>query len=61
MADSDKTPPTTAVDQAPAKSAGKGLHTATEREVKVDDYPERPYSKAMTSEQRDALKEAGLL
>jgi hypothetical protein len=39
----------------------KGLHLAAEREVKLDDYPERPYSEARTKEQTEALKEAGLL
>lgn len=39
----------------------KGLHDGPVREVRVDDYPERTYKDAMTDEQREALKEAGLL
>lgn len=46
----------TAADDAP-----KGLHFAAERDVRVDDYPERSYKDAMTKEQREALKDAGLL
>jgi hypothetical protein len=39
----------------------KGLHLAAEREVKVDDYPERPYKDAMTAEQKQHLTDVGLL
>lgn len=44
-----------------SKAADKGLHAAQPREVKVDEYKERPYSEAMTDEQRQALEDAGLL
>jgi hypothetical protein len=39
----------------------RGLHLSAEREVRVDDYPERPFKEAATKEQLDSLKEAGLL
>jgi hypothetical protein len=56
-------------DPAPKKAAAKkaatkpkGLHDGTAREAKLDpSYVERPYSEAMTKDQREALKDAGLL
>lgn len=56
MTEQDTTDKTTKADKGT-----KGLHDAQAREVKVDDYPDRPYKEAMTDEQRDALDEAGLL
>ena len=44
----------------PAKAQGR--HTAAPRLAGADPAPtERPYSQAMTPQQRDALKDAGLL
>lgn len=44
------------------KAEPKGLHDAPAAEVTVDgSYEERPYGEAMTAEQKQTLKDEGLL
>jgi len=51
------------LEEVPMAKVGEPEPKQTQGEVKVDpvgDYPERPYSEAVSDEQRAALREAGV-